>query len=126
MKDPSLRSGLDRCLSSSAICLRSPRRAAADRCVARGFASWRYTTARATRQASEAELTANVEARARTMAHYGTTTAEAKSGYGLNLGDELKQLRAIRNAAAPARLIPTCLAAHEFPPERRGDATYVD
>jgi imidazolonepropionase len=84
------------------------------------------STVRATRAASEDELVANVEARARTMAHYGTTTAEAKSGYGLNLTDELKQLRAIRRARTPVRLVPTCLAAHEFPPERRGDPAYVD
>ena len=84
------------------------------------------STVRATRAASEDELTANVEARARTMARYGTTTAEAKSGYGLNLEDELKQLRAIARAKSPVRLVPTCLAAHDFPPERRGDASYVD
>ncbi|MFA6956395.1 MAG: imidazolonepropionase [Thermoanaerobaculia bacterium] len=76
-------------------------------------------TVRATRAASEAELSTLVASRARTMARYGTTTAEAKSGYGLNLNDELKQLRAIRNASAdsPVRLVPTCLAAHEFPPD---------
>jgi imidazolonepropionase len=80
------------------------------------------STVRATRAASEEELVANVHARARTMAQYGTTTAEAKSGYGLTLQDELKQLRAIRTAsdASAVRLVPTCLAAHEFPPESRG------
>lgn len=85
-------------------------------------------TVRATRAASEEQLVENILARARTMARLGTTTAEAKSGYGLNLEDELKQLRAIRAAGerAPLRLLPTCLAAHEFPPERRGDASYVD
>jgi len=58
------------------------------------------------------------------MALYGTTTAEAKSGYGLSLDGELKQLRAIRTASeqSPVRLIPTCLAAHDFPPESRGNA----
>ena len=52
----------------------------------------------------------------------GTTTAEAKSGYGLDKECELKQLRAIRRASesSPVRLVPTCLAAHEFPPESRG------
>ena len=77
------------------------------------------STVRATREASEAELSALVVGRAHTMARYGTTTAEAKSGYGLNLADELKQLRAIRAAStdSPVRLVPTCLAAHEFPPE---------
>lgn len=86
------------------------------------------STVRSTRAASQEELAQNVLARARTMARYGTTTAEAKSGYGLNLDDELKQLRAIRAASAtsPVRLVPTCLAAHEFPPERRGDPTWVE
>lgn len=79
------------------------------------------STVRATRAASEAELVENVLTRARTMARYGTTTAEAKSGYGLTLESELKQLRAIRTASesSPVRLVPTCLAAHEFPPENR-------
>ncbi len=83
------------------------------------------STVRATRAASEEQLTANVLARAAMMARYGTTTAEAKSGYGLDLENELKQLRAIRTASAtsPVRLVPTCLAAHEFPPENR--ETYV-
>lgn len=86
------------------------------------------STVRATRDATEEQLSENVLARARTMARHGTTTAEAKSGYGLTLEDELKQLRAVRLAAsrAPLALVPTCLAAHEFPPERRGDATWVD
>jgi imidazolonepropionase len=85
------------------------------------------STVRATRAASERQLADNVLQRARTMARHGTTTAEAKSGYGLNVADELKQLRAIRAAQerSPVRLVPTCLAAHEFPPERR-DPSYVD
>ena len=73
------------------------------------------STVRATRAASEEELIANVETRAKTMARYGTTTAEAKSGYGLNVEDELKQLRAIQRAQSPVRLVSTCLAAHEMP-----------
>jgi len=78
----------------------------------------------ATRQASQEELVGNVLARAGTMARYGTTTAEAKSGYGLTLDAERKQLRAIRDAneRSPVRLIPTCLAAHDFPPESRDSA----
>lgn len=80
------------------------------------------STVHATRKASEEELTGNVLARAAMMARYGTTTAEAKSGYGLDKECELKQLRAIKAAGArsPVRLVPTCLAAHEFPPESRG------
>lgn len=83
------------------------------------------STVRATRAASLEELVVNVLARAATMARYGTTMAEAKSGYGLSLEHELKQLRAIRAASArsPVRLVPTCLAAHEFP---RDDASYVE
>ena len=80
------------------------------------------STVRSTRKATEEELAENVLARARMMARYGTTTAEAKSGYGLDKECELKQLRAIRRASktSPVRLVPTCLAAHEFPPESRG------
>ncbi|HSN69681.1 MAG TPA: imidazolonepropionase, partial [Thermoanaerobaculia bacterium] len=82
------------------------------------------STVNATRAASETALADLVLGRARRMAAHGTTTAEAKSGYGLNLADELKQLRAIRAASAssPVRLVPTCLAAHEIPPEARGSA----
>jgi imidazolonepropionase len=78
----------------------------------------------ATRRASQEDLVNNILARTRTMARYGTTTAEAKSGYGLSVEGELKQLRAIRDAnqRSPVRLIPTCLAAHDFPPESRGSA----
>jgi len=51
----------------------------------------------------------------------GTTTVEAKSGYGLSLADELKCLEAIRaaDAAHPVDLVPTFLGAHDFPPEYR-------
>ena len=86
------------------------------------------STVRATRAASEQQLAQNVLTRAAMMARYGTTTAEAKSGYGLTLEDELKQLRAIRAASStsPVRLVPTCLAAHEFPPETRGDEAARD
>ncbi len=82
----------------------------------------------ATRKATEDELVANVLARANTMARYGTTTAEAKSGYGLEIESELKQLRALKRASerSPVRLIPTCLAAHEFPPESRGKTAARD
>lgn len=80
------------------------------------------STVHATRAATLEELVSNVLARTATMARYGTTTAEAKSGYGLDVECELKQLRAVKgaNAISPLRLVPTCLAAHEFPPESRG------
>jgi imidazolonepropionase len=81
------------------------------------------STVHATRHASQQELVENSLGRTRTMARYGTTTAEAKSG--LSVEAELKQLRAIRDAGeqSPVRLIPTCLAAHDFPPEGRSSAT---
>jgi len=81
------------------------------------------STVRATRAASEDELAQNTRRRLDRMLAYGTTTAEAKSGYGLRLEDELKQLRAIRAAAEdhPIDVVPTLLAAHEFPPEVRQD-----
>ncbi len=87
------------------------------------------STVRATRQASEDELLANTCARLGRMLAWGTTTAEVKSGYGLTLADELKQLRAIHRAAAcqPIELVPTLMAAHEFPPEYRHDrAAWVE
>ena len=87
------------------------------------------STVATTRRAGEDELVANVRRRMDQMLAWGTTTAEAKSGYGLTRDDELKQLRAIRRAAAehPVDLIPTLLAAHEVPPEHRQDrGRYVD
>jgi imidazolonepropionase len=90
------------------------------------------STVAATRQASEEELVANVRRRLDLMLAWGTTTAEAKSGYGLALDSEMKQLRAIASAAAdhPVDLVPTLLAAHEVPAEYRKDEAgrgrYVD
>lgn len=80
------------------------------------------STVRSTRAAIKDDLIDRVLQRARTMALHGTTTSEAKSGYGLSREHELKQLEAIAEAsrAAAVRLVPTCLAAHDFPPESRG------
>ncbi len=77
------------------------------------------STVRSTREAGEEEIVQQMLSRTRTMSAYGTTTAEAKSGYGLTFEDELKQLRAVRRASesSPVRLLATCCAAHEFPPE---------
>jgi imidazolonepropionase len=79
------------------------------------------STVAATREASGEELRRLVARRLDLMLAHGTTTAEAKSGYGLNLDDEIKQLRAIREAsdAHAVDLVPTLLAAHEIPPEHR-------
>jgi imidazolonepropionase len=64
------------------------------------------------------------ERRLRTLAAYGVTTVEVKSGYGLSLPDELKTLRVIHRLAArlPMRIVPTFLGAHEIPLEYRESA----
>ncbi|HXF05062.1 MAG TPA: imidazolonepropionase [Blastocatellia bacterium] len=81
------------------------------------------TTVRKTRQASEAELLALASRRLQWFIEHGTTTIEAKSGYGLTVDDELKLLRVIRqlNQRGPLELVPTVLAAHVVPPEYSHD-----
>ncbi|MBZ5667431.1 MAG: imidazolonepropionase [Acidobacteriia bacterium] len=81
------------------------------------------------RKASKAALTDKVRAVLADLARHGTTTVEAKSGYGLNLESELKSLEAIRAAARgwPGTVVPTFLGAHVVPPEYRGRSQeYVD
>src|SRR5262249_16777880 len=80
-------------------------------------------TVEATRRATVDELQALALERLREMVLHGTTTAEAKSGYGLTLEDELKQLEALRRAAAihPVTVVPTLLGAHVVPAEARAD-----
>jgi len=85
-------------------------------------------TVAATRAASEHELIAGGRARLAEMLALGTTTAEAKSGYGLDLETELRMLRAIKVLAAeqPIELTATFMGAHEVPVEYRGRrAEYV-
>lgn len=87
------------------------------------------STVKATREATEDELVAAALPRLDEMLRCGTTTAEAKSGYGLTTVAELKMLRAIRRLAAlqPIELSPTFLGAHEIPAEyRERRAEYVD
>ena len=76
----------------------------------------------ATRSAAVEALAALVEARLDEMLLCGTTTAEVKSGYGLETGAELRSLEAIRLAASrhPVTVVPTFLGAHEVPREHRG------
>jgi imidazolonepropionase len=75
------------------------------------------------RARSEAELEAVTRSRLAVLLAHGATTIEVKSGYGLELEAELKQLRVIRKLAAelPVTLIPTFLGAHEVPPEHRSN-----
>lgn len=76
-----------------------------------------------TRAATEEELLERCRAFLRDMAALGVTTVECKSGYGLNLDDELKQLRVYRRLAeeGPQRIAATFLGAHIMPPEYRDD-----
>ncbi len=81
------------------------------------------------RKASKAALTQKVLDVLRELAKHGTTTVEAKSGYGLSLESELKSLEAIRAAAKqwPGTVVPTFLGAHVIPPEyRERSQNYVD
>lgn len=72
-----------------------------------------------TRAAGEEELLVAARRHRDCMLRGGTTTLEAKSGYGLDRETELKMLRVIRrlNAEGPVRIVPTLLAAHTVPPE---------
>ncbi|MBV8073751.1 MAG: imidazolonepropionase [Acidobacteriaceae bacterium] len=87
------------------------------------------STVRKTRAASEDELVAAAQRRAQWFLRTGTTTIEAKSGYGLTLEDECKMLRVIKrlNEAGPVQYIPTFLGAHEVPDDFRASPdSYVD
>lgn len=80
-------------------------------------------TVRVTRDASLEELVAAARPRVEGMLRYGTTTAEAKTGYGLTQGSELLQLQAILKLdhETALELIPTYLAAHAIPKEYTHD-----
>ena len=81
------------------------------------------------RKAGKTALTRKVSAVLADMARHGTTTVEAKSGYGLSVESELKSLEVIRAAARewPGTVVPTFLGAHAVPPEYRGRSQeYVD
>jgi imidazolonepropionase len=82
------------------------------------------STVRATREAGDAGLAAALAEHVGWMLRAGTTTWEAKSGYGLDRETELAQLRAIRDAGG----VPTWLGAHTVPPEFADDGAdaYVE
>ncbi len=86
-------------------------------------------TVRATRDASEDGLAAATRARLDQMLRCGTTTCEAKSGYGLQADAELKMLRVVRRLQEeqPVELVPTFMGAHEIPVEHRANRRfYID
>ena len=81
------------------------------------------STVNVTRAATEEELTEKAREALDEMLSLGVTTVEAKSGYGLDLDNELKQLRAIRrlNETHPVDLVSTFLGAHAVPKEYKED-----
>jgi imidazolonepropionase len=87
------------------------------------------STVRATRAAAPELLLSQSLERARTMFEYGATTAEAKTGYGLDTATEIILLETLLavNAEGPLEIVPTFLGAHAVPPEYAGDAEgYVE
>ena len=88
-----------------------------------------HDTVRQTRALSEDELFARATRFLDELLRFGVTTTEIKSGYGLDLENELKQLRVIRrlNETHAMDIVPTCMAAHAVPPEFAGRTDdYVD
>ncbi|CAL7890376.1 imidazolonepropionase [Fusobacterium necrophorum] len=87
------------------------------------------STLKATREASLEELIEKTKKSLRYMLELGVTTVEAKSGYGLSLEQEIKQLEATKllNHLQPISLVSTFMAAHATPPEFKGrTGDYVD
>ena len=81
------------------------------------------STVRSTRAASEDELFDKTAKALDTMLSLGTTTCEAKSGYGLDFENECKQLNVTRrlNQSQPVELVSTFMAAHALPEEYKND-----
>lgn len=87
------------------------------------------STVRNTRAASQVQLVEESRKRLDKMLACGTTTAEVKTGYGLDTETELKMLRVIEelDETHPIDLVPTLLAAHAVPPEFQGNIEgYID
>jgi imidazolonepropionase len=81
------------------------------------------STVRATRQAAFADLLGQTRHRARSIFAHGTTTAEAKTGYGLETSAELRQMEVLLklDEEGPLEIAPTFLGAHAVPVEFEGD-----
>jgi imidazolonepropionase len=79
-------------------------------------------SARQVRKATARDLAKRAAVFLEEFAAHGTTTAEVKTGYGLDAANEIKILEAIRNLRrqAPVELVPTLLAAHALPPAYAG------
>ncbi|MNK48705.1 Imidazolonepropionase [compost metagenome] len=83
-----------------------------------------WSSVQHTRKASEENLINGILERINVLLSQGITTIEIKSGYGLNVDEELKMLRAIKKAQTKtkATLIPTCLSAHLKPRDFEGSS----
>lgn len=81
------------------------------------------STVRKTRAASEDELTEKALAELKNMLRHGVTTCEAKSGYGLDIETELKQLKVAKKLSElqPIEVVSTYLGAHALPEEYKND-----
>jgi imidazolonepropionase len=87
------------------------------------------STMRSVRQAAPEELLASARHLASRFLAHGVTTFEAKSGYGLDIPNEIKQLNVLKALAeeGPQTIVPTCLGAHFVPPEFKANPeAYVD
>ncbi len=81
------------------------------------------STVRETREASTSDLMEQTRSRLWRMLTHGTTTLEAKTGYGLETDTELRMMQALveLNAEGPWDIVPTFLGAHAIPPENKND-----
>jgi|694.fasta_scaffold04652_11 imidazolonepropionase len=87
------------------------------------------SSVRGVRESSDEELLARLVVRLERFLELGTTTIEAKTGYGLSVRDELRCLAILQQAARmqPVEIVPTFLGAHEYPAEYRDrKAAYVE
>ncbi|WP_299089071.1 imidazolonepropionase [uncultured Metabacillus sp.] len=88
-----------------------------------------HATTRMTREASEEQLMEQTISRLDSFLAHGVTTIEGKSGYGMNLETELKQLRVMKKLQEQhvIEIVPTFMGAHAVPPEFKGrENEYVD
>ncbi len=87
------------------------------------------STVKRVREVSREELAEDLVVKARTFLNYGTTTIEAKSGYGLDFENEVKMLEAIRiaNRESPLDFVSTFIGAHAVPLEFKSNKDkYID
>lgn len=88
-----------------------------------------HATTRMTREATEEELIEQTTRRLNSFFSHGVTTVEGKSGYGMNLETELKQLRVMKKLQEThlIDIVPTFMGAHAVPPEYKGkEDEFVD